>query len=1176
MARLHRWPVLSLFVAFAGHAGPSNLLPNPSFELGKAAPEGWTLTGGKGAWERSGRAGARSVSVTGNGKDMVYWQCQAPPLKPGRTYRVSFALKRVGSQGGGCAFAGPAFAFRTYTPDARWVRHSFVFTPPDNATDVSIRFGEWHRPDTVVFDDVSLAEVHAVHCVREGIALGAGERVRGRRYSFEPKFGYEGSNYSRCLHAATASFNSNRWVFGPGSHVVYRHQVGAAVIRSAEVRVTVGHHVSGTCWVECSRDGQQWLPVGKLGGLGEETFELPKQTFPSRAVCVRLRSLGAHEAVKLSAPGSFQVHAYAFSAELATEQHEREGSTRFLDIHKQCHDLAVEVTSLGELLPGEAQNVRMSLRNNTHRRMALTLDLSAEGSGAADGSPRTEKIADAKTVTLDPKAERKVSVPYALRGAGDFVLRLSLRDAAEPLYEATSPFTVPSLYDSTYGHWLGEGVDAQWWWCEGTYKVSRERPAPLRATAKPVTLAAARGEYEPVQIVLRPRRDLQAVKLAVQSSDARWTGLAKAHLVAYHYVHRPTHQPGCVGWWPDAIPAYEKPFAAKAGHNQPIWLLVKVPHDCPSGDHDLRLTITGRNMDTIRVPIKVHVFDFALPAKPHLESAFGLGHANIRRYHNLRTREAERQVWDLYMQSFREHRMAPYDFAPFDPIRTEFEGVTWQAGQIVQEAAAEGKHCLKVVDDSPVRNLSASTAYQVPIEPGAVYRVSWRVRTEKPGQKLMVWFGTYDRDGRWIPHHNIIMRHEGTGGWDRAVHTIPVSERSPNAASVRLNLLATEWQDSGEPLGTAWFDDVAIVKQGTDVNLVRNPGFEPDADPIKPVVDFSAWDKQAEKYLDGYGFTTFRLRLQGMGGGTFHSRRAGRIGSLAQGSAGYRRVFRDYCQQLQQHLQERGWLRKAYIYWFDEPAPKDYDFVRAGMEEIKLAGPKLRRMLTEEPVEPLFGAVDLWCPVLHKYSPPDCQARQKRGEAFWWYVCCGPHAPYPTMFIDANAIDLRMWVWMSWKWRVQGILVWSINYWTSPCAFPPPKIQNPWEDPMAYVSGYGRPAGYVGYWGNGAGHFLYPPNRDVAKDKREYLTGPVSSIRWEMLREGLEDYEYFWLLRAAVANARAAKAPATALAEAEKLLQIPRSIVEDLTLFTRDPQPLYAHRRAIAEAIERLANAAAK
>ena len=83
--------------------------------------------------------------------------------------------------------------------------------------------------------------------------------------------------------------------------------------------------------------------------------------------------------------------------------------------------------------------------------------------------------------------------------------------------------------------------------------------------------------------------------------------------------------------------------------------------------------------------------------------------------------------------------------------------------------------------------------------------------------------------------------------------------------------------------------------------------------------------------------------------------------------------------------------------------------------------------------------------------------------------------------------------------------------------------------------------GFVGYWGNGDGRFLYPPNRAGAADRRKYLAGPVSSIRWEMLREGLEDYEYFAILQQEIAKARAAGVKDAFLAEAEKLLEIPET-----------------------------------
>ena len=76
---------------------------------------------------------------------------------------------------------------------------------------------------------------------------------------------------------------------------------------------------------------------------------------------------------------------------------------------------------------------------------------------------------------------------------------------------------------------------------------------------------------------------------------------------------------------------------------------------------------------------------------------------------------------------------------------------------------------------------------------------------------------------------------------------------------------------------------------------------------------------------------------------------------------------------------------------------------------------------------------------------------------------------------------------------------------------------------MGYVSGYGVPQGTKQYWGNGDGRFLYPPEAAAApglSGPDPVIAPPVSSIRWEMLREGIEDYEYLCLLRELLAKKR--------------------------------------------------------
>ncbi|GIX06662.1 MAG: hypothetical protein KatS3mg115_1065 [Candidatus Poribacteria bacterium] len=288
------------------------------------------------------------------------------------------------------------------------------------------------------------------------------------------------------------------------------------------------------------------------------------------------------------------------------------------------------------------------------------------------------------------------------------------------------------------------------------------------------------------------------------------------------------------------------------------------------------------------------------------------------------------------------------------------------------------------------------------------------------------------------------------------------------------------------------------------------------------------------------------MPLRGLGGGTFHSRYLGELAGFQQGTPEHEALFTRYVRAIQDHLEAKGWLEKAYIYWFDEPEPKDYPFVREGMALIGRAGPKLTRMLTEEPVEELYGYVDLWCPITNHYDHQRAEERRQHGERFWWYICTGPKAPYATLFIDHPAVELRTWLWQTWKYKLDGILIWQSNYWTSPTAFPD-RLQNPYEDPMSYQTGYGRPPGYIGYWGNGDGRFLYPPE-EVFTGEGPVLEGPVSSIRWEMLREGIEDYEYLWLLRSAVErwNGREGLDPQAqeTVRRAAKLLEVPPEITD--------------------------------
>ncbi|MBQ2684383.1 MAG: DUF4091 domain-containing protein, partial [Thermoguttaceae bacterium] len=350
-----------------------------------------------------------------------------------------------------------------------------------------------------------------------------------------------------------------------------------------------------------------------------------------------------------------------------------------------------------------------------------------------------------------------------------------------------------------------------------------------------------------------------------------------------------------------------------------------------------------------------------------------------------------------------------------------------------------------------------------------------------------------------------------------------------------------------------------------------------DTENLKANFDFAAFDAEMARVTEKYNVTNFKIPVQGIGGGTFDGHTSGGLAGFSVDTPEFDKLMRDYLGQLQEHLRDKGWLDKGYVYWFDEPEPKDYGFVAGGFGHLKKYAPDLPRMLTEEPsdafcdtLEEAGGNVDIWCPISNCYSSAEAQKRMAKGERFWWYVCTGPKAPYCTEFTDHPAHELRLWHWQAFERGITGSLIWATNYWTSSAAFPD-GAQDPYVDPMCYVVGYGTPPGTKAYWGNGDGRFFYPPLAAATPGRRDGKVideEPVNSIRWEELREGIEDYEMLLTLRERFEANKSALSEEDR-AEIEKLFDF-SEITTDMTHFTGDPTVILLHRARVAEAIERL------
>jgi len=79
--------------------------------------------------------------------------------------------------------------------------------------------------------------------------------------------------------------------------------------------------------------------------------------------------------------------------------------------------------------------------------------------------------------------------------------------------------------------------------------------------------------------------------------------------------------------------------------------------------------------------------------------------------------------------------------------------------------------------------------------------------------------------------------------------------------------------------------------------------------------------------IEHHRFNTFSLPIHGMGGGSFHSRVEPTLQDFAEETPQFKALFRGYARAVEEHLRERGWLDEAFVYWFDEPDPKDYEYL---------------------------------------------------------------------------------------------------------------------------------------------------------------------------------------------------------------------------------------------------------
>jgi outer membrane protein assembly factor BamB len=260
-----------------------------------------------------------------------------------------------------------------------------------------------------------------------------------------------------------------------------------------------------------------------------------------------------------------------------------------------------------------------------------------------------------------------------------------------------------------------------------------------------------------------------------------------------------------------------------------------------------------------------------------------------------------------------------------------------------------------------------------------------------------------------------------------------------------------------------------------------------------------------------------------------------------------REAFAGKLKATEKLLAEKGWDKLGIIYTHDEVAVMARHLIPKVVEVnqwVKTVLPDWPRIQTSAPEQSLFDAVDIWCPTVDHFDPAVLAERMARGDRLWLYTVWGR----PGIMIEFPATDYRLLCWMCWKYGAEGFLYWGTTQWGFNTAGEQRWPNVPW---IPYNSQPGH---------NGCGYLIYPGPDGT----------PLGSIRFELFRDGIEDYEYLRFLRRLLEKG-GDQVSADTRARAEAELAVTPDVLVDHETFTEDPQVILDARSRIAGLIEELA-----
>jgi len=205
------------------------------------------------------------------------------------------------------------------------------------------------------------------------------------------------------------------------------------------------------------------------------------------------------------------------------------------------------------------------------------------------------------------------------------------------------------------------------------------------------------------------------------------------------------------------------------------------------------------------------------------------------------------------------------------------------------------------------------------------------------------------------------------------------------------------------------------------------------------------------------------------------------------GTPAYEDIWRNFLKDFKVHLRGKGWLDKTAIA-LDEREEEEmknmFSFLKQTAPELKIS---LAGSYFKEINSSIYDFSSYWWDI-DKVSGDIAESRRSSGLKTTWYVAC--NIPKPNNFTFSPPAESCYEGWFASAMGFDGFLRWAYNNW----------VEKP-EIDSRFIT-----------WPSGDTYLVYPDAQ--------------SSIRFERLREGIQDYEKIRILRKELAGNKSIEAAA--------------------------------------------------